>query len=270
MATQALITIDGVAGSDDDVPINVLLTLANTGLGGESTYLWTVLDQPSGTADALSSTTTSSCTLTPKKEGSYLVKLVVNQALPDERVDTVVVAVRQLKTRERTMAAGEELEVDGARGWMVAMESVLRRLDALTNAEFGVAVGQANGTLVRGDVVRVTDTMAIKAGLPGEEVVPVYTKALATSAANVDELLGVVESSPAGAFSVASGGLVRVRHMGLFSTTIAGAPASGAPVFVSDTGSLALSAGTATRKIGTAVSPSGGFFRVWLFGGVVD
>ena len=54
--TQALITVNAVAGSNTDLPINTLVQLNNTGNGGEITYAWSILDQPPGTADALSST----------------------------------------------------------------------------------------------------------------------------------------------------------------------------------------------------------------------
>jgi hypothetical protein len=264
----ANISINAVDGSNDDLPINTLVQLANQDVGGESTYLWTILDQPPGTADNLSSTTIANPTFTPKKEGTYLIKLVVNLALGTESTDLVVAAVRHLKSRNRAPAAGETNQASLTRGWAAAENLWHDQQDARFNTEFGCVVGQnaSGGSLNRGDVVRCNGVATIKSGLPGAEVVATFTKALATVAGNVDELLGVVEGSPSGASSASNGALVKVRHFGLYSTTAAGAPASGDPVYVSDTGALALAPGTVTRKVGAAVAPSGGLYRVYFFG----
>lgn len=267
---QALIKINGVDGSNTDLPIDTIVQLDNANIGGEITYAWTILDQPPGAADVLSSTSIQNPTFTPKKEGSYLVKLVVNQGQPSEQVDTVVAAVRQLKTRLRVPAAGEEVEADAADGWATDTNAQLRRLDSLYNAEFGVVVGQAAAALNKGEVVRCVGTATIKSGLPGAEVVPTFNKALATACPNVDELLGVVEGGIDGAASVGLGVLVRVRIVGLYSTTVAGSPASGDPVYVSDTGTLSLTSGQCMRQVGTAIQPSGGTYRLWVFGGIAD
>lgn len=262
----ANISVNAVDGSNDDLPISTLVQLANQDVGGELAYLWAILDQPAGSADALSNTTIANPTFTPKKEGTYLVKLVVNQSLGTESTDVVVVAVRFLKSRERAPAAGETTQAHLTRGWAAALDLQLSRSDAKYNLEAGVVVGQAGATLAKGDVVRCTGVATIKSGLPGAEDVPIFNKALATAAGNVDELLGVVEGTPAGASSTTVGNLIRVRHFGLYSATVAGAPASGDPVFVSDLGALALAAGTSTRKVGAAVAPAGGSYRVYFFG----
>lgn len=261
---QALIKINGVAGSNDDLPINTLVQLDNQNIGGETTYNWSIVDQPAGTADALSSTTIQNPTFTPKKEGTYLIRLVVNQALPTESINMVVAAVRHLKTRNRIPAAGETTEDDASDGWAVALSGQLSRVDNFANSEFAVAVGQAAATLNRGEVVRCVGVATIKSGLPGQEVVPTFDKALATVLANIDERLGIVEGGIDGAATVGVGVLVRVRLVGLFSTTVAGSPASGDPVYVSDTGTLSLTPGTVPKQIGTAVQPSGGLYRLWI------
>lgn len=261
----ANISINSVDGSNEDLPINTVVNLNNQGIGGEVTYAWTILAQPPGTVDALSNPAIQNPTFTPKKEGSYLIKVVVNAGTQTEQVDIVVAAVRHLKTRLRAPAAGEKLETS-ASGWAVRNNEWHARVDALFAAEFGVQVGQASGTLNRGDVVRATGVTTIKSTLPGAEDICVFAKALATAAGNLDELLGVVEGGVDGSSSVTAGQLVRVRHFGLFSATVAGAPASGDPVYVSDAGAFSLSVGTVTRKVGAAIQPSGGVYRVHFFG----
>ena len=118
----AQISINGVPGSNADLPINTLVQLNNVGIGGEVTYAWSILDQPIGAADALSNPAIVNPTITLKKEGSYLIRLVVNAGLASEKIDTRVAAVKHLKTRLRVPAAGEKLEVDVVDGWATTAE----------------------------------------------------------------------------------------------------------------------------------------------------
>lgn len=262
---QARIKINGVLGSNTDLPINTLVQLDNQNIGGESTYNWTILDQPPGTADTFSSPTLQNPTFTPKKEGTYLIELVVNQGLSDEQKNRVVVGILQLKTRERIPAAGETTEADTADGWALANNAMLRRMDLLF-ADPGILVGVAGAAgLVRGDVLRCTALATIKTGLPGQEQVPSFTKALATTLAQVDELLVVLESGVDGSTTPASGALIKVRYIGKF-TGLSGTPAVGDPVYVSDTGVLTLAAGTVRRQLGSVARVSGGLYDVWCNG----
>lgn len=272
------ISINGVDGSDTDLPINTLVQLDNQNIGGETTYAWTIIDQPpTGASDILSSAVIQNPSFTPKKEGTYLIQLVVNATLPSEQTDTVVAAVRHLKSRERVPAAGEETQADASDGWAqdagqndgatAGSFGYLRRIDDQFNSDFGIAVGQAGAAgIVKGDVVRCSNVATIKSGLPGQEVVPLFTKALATVIGNVDELLGICEGGVNGAASPANGDLIRVRIAGLYSATVVGVPTTGNPVYVSDAGAISLTPGAVARKIGTAVAPSGGSYRVWVLG----
>lgn len=264
--TAANISINAVDGSNTNLPINTIVQLNNQNTGGETTFNWTIVDQPPGTADVLSNATIQNPTFTPKKEGTYLLKLVVNLGTISEVQDIVTAAVRNLKSGKRKPASGEQTESDAAEGWGTAQNDWNDRVDALQGGEYGIVVGQAAAALNRGDVVRVVGVATIKSGLPGAEDVATFNKALATSAPNVDELLGVVEGTIAGGSSVSNGQLVRVRHFGLYSTLVAGSPTAGDPVFVSDTATLALAAGTSSRKVGVALAPSGGNFRVYFCG----
>src|SRR5262245_63840027 len=99
--TQALITINGSPGADIDLPIDTLVQLNNTGTGGELTYKWSIVSQPPGTLDALSATNIQNPTFTPKKEGSYLIQLIVNESLGTEKRDRTIAAVRHIKSNSR-------------------------------------------------------------------------------------------------------------------------------------------------------------------------
>jgi len=259
---QALIKINGVAGSDTDLPINTLVQLDNQNTGGEVSYLWAILDQPPGTADVLSSTTIQNPTFTPKKEGTYLIKLIVNLALPTEQTNSVVAAIRQLKDRERVPAAGETTEADTSDGWAVANNSNLRTLDSFkADPAIFVAIDVAGG-LGAGSIIKINSATTIKVGLPGQEIVPGATVALATSLSDTYQPLAyVIGSVTGGAGPFAANTLFRARFFGM-QGPIVGAPVLGADVFLSDTGQLALVAGTFSRKIGTVSSIVGPNF--WI------
>lgn len=265
--TQALITINTFAGSNDDLPINVLVSLDNTNNGGELTYDWTMLDEPPGPIDALSSLVIQNPTFTPKKEGSYLLQLVVNKNLPSEKINSVVAAIRQFKTRERLPAAGESIEDSALRGWADAANSLLLRLDStLADPTLVVGSNASGGVLNRGDVLHVTSSVVIKAALPGVETVPGFVKALATVKANTLEPLYVVESDVAGSLTVANGALMRLRFLGRYADMVVVGGIVGDPVYVSNGAGLSQSPGTFRRQIGHLASISGGFADVWFTG----
>jgi len=253
--TQALITVNGSPGSDTDLPIDTLVQLNNTGNGGESTYLWTILDQPPGAADALSSTSIQNPTLTPKKEDSYLIQLIVNQGLADERVDRVVVAVRRLKTRIRVPAAGETTEVDSADGYASDANEILRLVDTV-RADPGLVVAQLAYNAALHDIVRFTTVATIKSTLPGEEIIPVADLAVASASYVLAEALGIVVGPVAEGGTILTGDLVYVRvHGQVVNVSLVGIT-TGDVLFVSDAGRLARVAGTNEREIAKALTGS--------------
>lgn len=268
MPPRALIQVNGVDGSNDDLPINTLVQLSNDDAGGEVTYLWEVLDQPEGTADALSNSAIENPTLTPKKEGSYLVRLTVNAATATVSVDTVVVGIRELKSRQRIPAAMETSEVDPALGWKPATNRTMKsNLDS--SADGGLLVVALPGVSVPGvgAVVRYAGLSTIKVGLPGQEDLLLVGTAHANVLAETVGPLAVVTGTPSGAAPTANG-LAIARRFGLVARAEAGAPAVGDPVYLSDTGAPALAPGTNSRKIGRVVLSAAGSWR-WVIDGAV-
>lgn len=262
---QALIKVNAVAGSNDDIAINTITQLDNQNSSGELTYTWTILDQPEGTADALSSTTIQNPTITPKKEGTYVIQLVVNQSLSSEVRDIQFIAVRFLKTRERAPGASETSQADVAKGWSKATNRQWKLLTDL-RSDPGIIVAKTGApALVPGNVLKVSGTDFIKPGLPGQETVGTLTKSLATLATNLDEYLYVLVSGVDGSLSPSSGALVYARWMGLFFN-LAGAPVVGDSVYVSDTGTISTAPGTVSRRIGHVVRSSAGTYDIWVEG----
>lgn len=261
------------AGSQLDAKINSVVNLDNLNAGGELTFTWSILDQPPGAADSLSSVSAQNPFFTPKKEGSYLLRLIVNQSLPTEQEDRVVLAVAQLKTRERMPAAGETNESDTSDGWAVSMNSLLRRVDTLLS-DPGIIVGVngSGGTLNRGQVVRAPATDIIKGTLPGQETVPSFTTVTAATLSTIDELLCIVEGTPSGLPGVPGVGsaenrLMKVRYIGrIGALPIAGpAPTAGDVLFVNDAGAVSSVQGTIRRRIGSSMT-TGSPADVWFNG----
>jgi PKD repeat protein len=262
---QAIIEVNAAAGSDNDVPIDTLVQLSNDDVGDETTYDWTIVDQPDGAADALSSTTIENPTFTPKKEGTYVINLIVDQGLPTEDTDQVIIGVRELKTRHRIPGATETIEDDSAKGWRLTQNELLKNIDGLF-ADPAIVVAEAGAAgITASKVLQVSDVATIKSTLPGEEEVPEVTIAPATLEANLrGRLLVMLEKVGGGA--PALGELLRARAWGLLAASFAGAPAVGDLVFVDDSADISLTPGTVSRPVGIVVKSGGGFFRVWFDG----
>jgi hypothetical protein len=250
--TQALVTLNAVPGSNTDLPIAVLVQLNNTGNGGEITYAWSILDQPVGTADALSSLTIQNPTFTPNKEGSYLIQLVVNASLADEQIKRVVAAVKQLKTRTRVPAAGETTEADAADGYAADANVSLRLLDTM-RADPGIMVAQLGYGAVVNEIVYFQGTATIKSGLPGQEFVPiVLLAALATptdvATAELGAVLGAVDGG-----ALTSGKLAYIRTFGLMRNIPVTAAALGS-VYLAALGAFTMTAGRRVGRVTVVVS----------------
>lgn len=264
---QADIEFNGTAASDEDLPINTLVQLSNNDVGDESTYDWEIVSQPAGTADALSSLTIENPTLTPKKEDAYLVQLTVDLGLPSEVVDRKLFRIRRLKTFNRLVAAEETIEADSDEGYKTAQNATLADHDnrLVTGT---VLCGVAGTALSIGDIAKVTEIATIKSTLPGEEVLPELSAALATVADVTSIPVAMVIGAPDGTGAVGIGDLVLVRYLGLFlEATFTGVPSAiGDPVYISDTGVPALAVGTNTRQLGVVANFGAGEYTVFVNG----
>ena len=264
MPISAEITVNGAAGSNDDVPINASVQLANNSDTGVASWLWAIAEQPDGSADALTSTTIAAPQFTPRKEGTYLLHLQVQDVAGNVETDQVAVAVRQLKTRARIPAPTETIEVSGSEGWHPALAAQLQELDNV-RADPGLFVGQLGTTgMSAGQVCRVSGTATIKSGLPGQEQVPVLTVALANTPAHMTGMLSVLVGAVDGG-TTSNGKLAFFRWQGM-RTGLTGSPTVGDQVYVSDTGAISLSAGTFDRQIGAVTRSGGGTFDFFING----
>jgi len=262
---RALIEINTVVGSNNDLPIDTLVQLSNSDNGGELTYLWEWVDKPEGSTAAFSDPAIENPTFTPDVEGTYLIRLTVNRTLATESVNKVICGVKQMKSGMRVPAAGETTEESTSRGWARDLNRAMRIIDT-GFADPCVITGQADVNLTKGNVVVVSGMATIKAGLPGEELVPVFEEAQASSANEMDRTLYIVETDIAGNTSITANELFRARLAGIVGPLALGAGSVLDSVYVTDAAAISVTPGTYTRRIGHIVYTDGSDYYVSVDG----
>lgn len=261
----AVPTINGIAGSNPPngtaLVVGSTVQLNNVNAGGEVTYLWEILDAPEGSLAALSNAALQNPTFVVDCEGTYLIKLTVNRTLATEVSSKIIAAVSQLKSGLRVPAAGESTEMSTVRGWALSTNRDLIALDALY-ADPNSTVGVAAGTETLGHVLYISSVATVKAGLPGEETLPVFASADATSAAQTDKPLYIFVGKVGGGSSVSAGNLLRAKLSGLVGPLGLSGGAAGDVVYLDATGKMDISPGAYARRVGYIAYVSGADYYV--------
>ena len=270
MAPTADIEFDGTADDEFNGDIDTIIQLSNDSPEAVTTFLWEIVSQPFGNTDVLSATTISNPTFQPKKEGTYVVQLIIDQSLATEQTDRKLFVIREFKSNQRIPGAQEDIEA-GAEGWASGdgntpgMENMLKFLmDSV--ADPGILVGVAGVNLAVDDIIQVSGVSTIKFGLPGVEELPTIITAPATLAVNVEGMIGIMKHRVGSTGGASAGDTVFMRVFGLIDTSFAGPTTVGAPVFVNDSAAISLAPGAVSRKVGKVVVAGGGFFRVFFDG----
>jgi hypothetical protein len=254
---RALIQINGVTQRFLEVPIGTPVLLSNDDEGGETTYAWTIVDQPEGTNDTLSAPTSENPQFTPTKYGSYALQLIVNIATPSQAIQTATVAVLDKRTGSRYPAATETNEASSTRGWSQSTNRMFARAMA-ASVDGNVQLARTPGGISPGQIVVLGGLAEIDSGTQAEFEVMQITAVDATGA--VEGKLGVLIDGVVPGVTTA-GALITVRMFGLVPFSVSGSPAPGDPVYLSNAGVASLTPGTVSRRIGTVVSSGGGNFR---------
>ena len=115
-----------ISASRDDLDLSTVtvLNLNNTGV---TSWLWTLVEIPTGSSASLVAPTTSSTTFTPDLVGTYLVKLAINGG---SITDQKGAGVRTSNLHYRIPASLETTEFDAYVGWSTATNQALNILDA--------------------------------------------------------------------------------------------------------------------------------------------
>lgn len=116
MAT-AQISLNGVLGSNTNFIADTVVNYDNIVGGVPTTYLWELVDVPPGSVAVIVAPGAASGSFTVDKEGSYLLRLTIDIGLPTEDIDSVIAAVRLVRTGDRPPAGGETVETDPTHGW---------------------------------------------------------------------------------------------------------------------------------------------------------
>lgn len=257
----ARIEVNAVQIDAVSVPVGVPVLLSNDDDGDETTYAWTIVDQPEGAADLLDNTTIESPQFTPLKEGTYQLRLVVDAALGTESIDTCAISVLRELDGERVPAATETIETSSVKGWGLALNRILNRsLDLFASGGPVIAV-QTPGGFGPGEIVLVLGAVDTPSG--AHEVPVIYPPY--GSETNASGLMGVlIDGVVAG--SLSAGDVALVRIFGIVPFPESGSPGLGDPVYVSDTGLPSLTPGTFPRVVGRVAASSGGTWR-WMIDG---
>lgn len=276
MAT-AQIVVNGLPGSRTDIAWGSVVSLSNSNNAGVVTWQWYILSQPEGTPVAvLTGATTANAEFPAYREGSYLIKLVVNAGLATEATDQVVAAVRELETADRIPAAGETTEVSPTEGWAnTSLNQVLHR--ATRTANNGIVTGvvdyDVGGSIQVGTLLYVSGTYTLAQGTSDARLVPEYSVALGNDQTHLSGALGIMLGAVGIGGPATSWMRIRVLMQGLYPSTVtmAAGGAVGDKVYVSNTGTLSLTAGTISRQVGTVakvVSPT--TYQVFFSGYAAD
>lgn len=248
MATSS-ININGTLAPLLTASIGSTYTLSNSNNVGVNTWKWEIADKPPGSTATLTTSTSATATIQPDKQGSYLIRLIVN----GDTISTAVISVPTELMGLRIPAANEKTEVDSTRGWATAIS------DALLAAEREIRLGP------------VVTCIAMEAITQGD---PVYTRAVATTTTGhvLSQVYRAFANDPTklpvigvATYTASVGQRVNVRIAGLLSESMVNTSGwtAGAPVYVSDTGTLSNLAGTNAAIVGfvQSVAASG---RVYI------
>lgn len=124
----------------------VTLSLAST--SGVTSYNWSLVDIPEGSAAVLSSSTAATPTFSPDVRGTYLVQCTVNDGQAYARNAIAFTTENQAL---RIPAAGETLEFDSTSGWKDALTELFDSVDS--------GMGSVSAHALAG-VIHTADTLA--------------------------------------------------------------------------------------------------------------
>jgi hypothetical protein len=102
------IKINGDIGSRDDLSLGVPVVLSNDDNTGITSWKWSLISKPEGSATTLSTPTSSTSGFTPDAEGSYLIELTVNGKIKKRIIGAVLTT-----SGVRLTAVGEANEFGG-------------------------------------------------------------------------------------------------------------------------------------------------------------
>lgn len=254
-----------------EVDVGTTVPISNDGIGGENTFNYVLLDRPEFSVATITGASNPTATIGVDVEGTYLIGLTVNAGTATVQIDVQILYVSRMVDGRRYPAAGETVQANLVRGWAEGVNRLLGDVSSL-RSDSGTRCGviNASGLTARQSVVYIPSTTSIKSGLPGEEPLPTFAHALATSRAEVSETLFVLEKGVVNGASPVSGEVVWARRDGVVYGVGLGGLAYLDPIYVSNAGELSATPGTYPRAIGYVVAARAGDCDVQVEGGRVS
>jgi len=168
---SAVIQINGIPGSQDNLPLGVSVSLTNADNSNLSSLQWKVLDSPKdllGNASVQAPIGTvvnqtlsggfSAYTFTPDVTGEYLLQLTTTDLLGTTRTDEQVMNIREVYNQDFIPAAGRKgTGLLFSRGWAETLNRSLKTFNRQNGigARISVVYNGA-GSLARGSCVKIT------------------------------------------------------------------------------------------------------------------
>jgi hypothetical protein len=211
------IRINGITGSKLDALVSTPYSFTTTTTGIVS-YSWSIVSAPPTNTASLTGAATSTASLTPSSEGTYLIRLTATTGSGTIQ-ETTVLAVPSIASGLRVPAYAETIEA-GSTGWDQGAGNMLRALDLAREQPAVIACSAAQAISI-GQPVTIGYDPSDPTGSPGSEVkLPTTPGARAMPFAfdDVDPrapLVGFAVGTPSGA-SASPGDVVLVRISGLF------------------------------------------------------
>jgi hypothetical protein len=217
------------------------VSLSNFDNSGVTAWLWTLLDRPAGSAAVLTTPTMAASTFIADKEGTYLIRLSVNN---NESTDTAIAAVLNTLTGIRIPAAQERLEAS-SRGWAESLNNILISYEEELRMGRIISV-LSPGAIAVGTPVRVTGEWT----MPSGQKLPLIAVADSSIASRLPAIGVVIEPA------IGSGVVIGVRTFGgLTEYSIDTSTISvGDPIYVLDSGIISTIPGVIPYIIGYAAT----------------
>jgi hypothetical protein len=165
MATSASIQFNGNTGEYEGLVSGVVCNLTNVDNTDATTWLWTIVSKPEGSASALTGASTATPSFTPDIVGSYNIELIVNPGLLDEISDTAIGSIISGFLENRYVAPHEITEY-GVNGWATAQNKNIKNNEDALEIHAIRGFNDSGGDYSKGDILFSSSYNSIKSPYP--------------------------------------------------------------------------------------------------------
>ena len=169
-----------------------LVTVTNNNAGDETSYTYTLVSKPVGSAATLTGVGDTR-TFTADLEGTYLIRLVVDTGLPSEDIDTQGCAVLWNPSGIREPGPGETTEYNGSDGWSEAMQNMFLQVNTLARGDRYVEMAATPAVAEEGS--QFIGVMTSTIGIGSQITIPEASTVGAGTRIHVQDMEGTAETN---------------------------------------------------------------------------